>query len=111
MMNPPLPDSDVLIIGLTENKSKIPENYLKTGLIELHLELGVPDQGDRYQILLVLTDLICKRNLELNQIELSYDLTENLTGLEIACLIRQALNNAFFSSPRAQSPLHLRIDS
>lgn len=88
--------NNVLIIGMTNRKDMIDEAILRPGRIELHIEVGLPDEEGRLQILKIHTDKMYKSNCLADDVILD-DLakkTKNYTGAEIAGIVKNACSFA-----------------
>ncbi|CAB1103703.1 unnamed protein product [Ectocarpus sp. CCAP 1310/34] len=91
--------NNVLIIGMTNRKDMIDDALLRPGRLEVHVEIGLPDEAGRLQILQIHTrgmkekgrlDKETADNME----ELSR-LTKNFSGAEIEGLVKSAASYAF----------------
>lgn len=91
--------NNVLIIGMTNRMDMMDEALLRPGRLEVHVEIGLPDEAGRLQILTIHTNKmrvngrIAKDALE-NMGELSRQ-TKNFTGAEIEGLVKSAASYAF----------------
>ncbi|CAN0246375.1 unnamed protein product [Ectocarpus sp. 4 AP-2014] len=91
--------NNVLIIGMTNRKDMIDDALLRPGRLEVHVEIGLPDEAGRLQILQIHTRGM-KENGRLdketadNMEELSR-LTKNFSGAEIEGLVKSAASYAF----------------
>lgn len=88
--------NNVLIIGMTNRKDMIDEAILRPGRIELHIEVGLPDEEGRLQILKIHTDKMYKSKCLADDVILD-DLakkTKNYTGAEIAGIVKNACSFA-----------------
>lgn len=47
---------NILVIGLTNRKDLIDEAVLRPGRLEVHIEVGLPDEAGRQQILAIHTE-------------------------------------------------------
>ncbi|KAF9932263.1 transport between ER and Golgi ATPase protein [Modicella reniformis] len=89
--------NNILIIGMTNRKDMIDEALLRPGRMEVHMEIGLPDESGRLQILKIHThkarenDMIAK---DVDLVELAA-LTKNFTGAEINGLVKSATSFAF----------------
>ncbi|XJO78664.1 hypothetical protein BDV3_003069 [Batrachochytrium dendrobatidis] len=89
--------NNILIIGMTNRLDMIDEALLRPGRLEIHMEIHLPDEKGRLQILNVHTSKMRTNNL----LDLSVDvaelaaLTKNFSGAEIAGLIKSASSFAF----------------
>ena len=54
--------NNILIIGMTNRKDMIDEAILRPGRLEIHLEIGLPDERGRLQIFEIHT-----KNMKLNE--------------------------------------------
>ncbi|KAG0047765.1 transport between ER and Golgi ATPase protein, partial [Gryganskiella cystojenkinii] len=89
--------NNILIIGMTNRKDMIDEALLRPGRMEVHMEIGLPDEHGRLQILKIHTAKIMENNLmdtDVDLIELAA-LTKNFTGAEINGLVKSATSFAF----------------
>ncbi|KAM6496126.1 vesicular-fusion protein SEC18 [Amanita muscaria] len=89
--------NNILIIGMTNRKDMIDEALLRPGRLEVHMEISLPDEKGRYQILNIhttkmRTNGVLDRDVDL--LELS-TLTKNFSGAEINGLIKSATSFAF----------------
>lgn len=84
--------NNILIIGMTNRKDLLDEAILRAGRLELHVEIGLPDEHGRQEILkvhtkkMILNDLLEK---DVNLEELS-KMTKNFTGADIETLVKRA---------------------
>ncbi|KAF9580111.1 transport between ER and Golgi ATPase protein [Lunasporangiospora selenospora] len=88
--------NNILIIGMTNRKDMIDEALLRPGRMEVHMEIGLPDENGRLQILKIHTSKIKENNImdeDVDLIELAA-LTKNFTGAEIGGLVRSATSFA-----------------
>ena len=90
--------NNILIIGMTNRKDMIDEAILRPGRLEMHVEIGLPDDNGRLQIINIHTDKIKKSNRmskdALDNLELLAKRTKNYTGAEIEGLIRLTVSFA-----------------
>lgn len=91
--------NNVLIIGMTNRKDMIDEAILRPGRLELHVEIGLPDEAGRQQILKIHTEKMRSHNRMSQEAadnlgELAR-MTKNFTGAEIEGLVRNAASFAF----------------
>ncbi|KAI1314449.1 transport between ER and Golgi ATPase protein [Mortierella claussenii] len=89
--------NNILIIGMTNRKDMIDEALLRPGRMEVHMEIGLPDEQGRLQILKIHTHKALENNLlspDVDLIELAA-LTKNFTGAEIYGLVKSATSFSF----------------
>ncbi len=89
---------NVLLICMTNRKELIDEAILRAGRLELHIEINLPDQSGRYDILKIHTSKMQKSNHlapDVNLDELS-QLTKNYTGAELEGLVKCASQSAIY---------------
>ncbi|KAJ3531815.1 hypothetical protein NM688_g7518 [Phlebia brevispora] len=89
--------NNILIIGMTNRLDMIDEALLRPGRLEVHLEISLPDEKGRLQILNIhtakmRTNGILDRDVDL--LELA-QLTKNFSGAEINGLVKSATSFAF----------------
>jgi vesicle-fusing ATPase len=89
--------NNILIIGMTNRLDMIDEALLRPGRLEVHMEISLPDEHGRFQILNIHTSKM-KTNgvmdLDVDLAELAA-LTKNFSGAEIGGLIKSATSFAF----------------
>ena len=89
--------NNILIIGMTNRLDMIDEALLRPGRLEIHMEINLPDEKGRLQILNVHTSRMKKNELLEKDVDLGElaSLTKNFSGAEIAGLIKSASSFAF----------------
>lgn len=91
--------NNVLIIGMTNRKDMIDEAILRPGRLELHVEIGLPDEAGRLQIIKIHTEKMRLNNRispeAVEKLPELAELTKNFTGAEIEGLVRNASSFAF----------------
>ena len=89
--------NNILIIGMTNRLDMIDEALLRPGRLEIHMEIHLPDEKGRVQILNVHTSRMAKNNLIDNDVSIPElaALTKNFSGAEITGLIKSASSFAF----------------
>ncbi|KAG6828494.1 hypothetical protein H0H92_007810 [Tricholoma furcatifolium] len=89
--------NNILIIGMTNRKDMIDEALLRPGRLEVHMEISLPDEKGRYQILNIHTSKMRTNGVmdhDVDLLELAA-LTKNFSGAEIGGLIKSATSFAF----------------
>ncbi|PFH51344.1 hypothetical protein AMATHDRAFT_3193 [Amanita thiersii Skay4041] len=89
--------NNILIIGMTNRKDMIDEALLRPGRLEVHMEISLPDEKGRYQILNIHTSKMRTNGVmdsDVDLLELA-SLTKNFSGAEINGLIKSATSFAF----------------
>jgi hypothetical protein len=89
--------NNVLIIGMTNRLDMIDEALLRPGRLEVHMEISLPDEHGRYQILTIHTVKMRSNNVLDSDVDLRElaALTKNFSGAEIGGLIKSATSFAF----------------
>ena len=88
--------NNILLIGMTNRKDMIDEALLRPGRLEVHMEISLPDEKGRVQILKIHTAKMQQSgNLdpEVSIDELAHQ-TKNFSGAEISGLVRSAASFA-----------------
>lgn len=88
--------NNILLIGMTNRKDMIDDALLRPGRLEVHMEISLPDEEGRVQILKIHTAQMRKHgNLDpsVDLAELAR-LTKNFSGAEISGLVRSATSFA-----------------
>ncbi|PYH89462.1 putative vesicular fusion ATPase [Aspergillus ellipticus CBS 707.79] len=89
--------NNILLIGMTNRKDMIDEALLRPGRLEVHMEISLPDESGRAQILKIHTQKMRDNNVmddDVDLPELSL-MTKNFSGAEIAGLVKSASSFAF----------------
>ena len=89
--------NNILIIGMTNRKDMIDEALLRPGRLEVHVEISLPDESGRLQILKIHTAKMNKEGVMSSDVSLP-DLaskTKNFSGAEIEGLVKSATSFAF----------------
>ena len=89
--------NNILIIGMTNRLDMIDEALLRPGRLEVHMEISLPDEKGRYQILNIHTakmraNRVMDTDVDLEELAAS---TKNFSGAEINGLIKSATSFAF----------------
>ncbi|CAG8486068.1 1360_t:CDS:10 [Acaulospora morrowiae] len=89
--------NNILIIGMTNRLDMIDEALLRPGRLEVHMEIGLPDEGGRMQILKIHTSKMRTNNIMDSDVDLNElaSLTKNFSGAEINGLVKSASSFAF----------------
>lgn len=89
--------NNILIIGMTNRIDMIDEALLRPGRLEVHMEISLPDERGRLQILNIHTakmreNKVMERDVSLEELA---NLTKNFSGAEISGLVKSATSFAF----------------
>lgn len=89
--------NNILLIGMTNRVDMIDDALLRPGRLEVHMEISLPDEHGRQQILKIHTAKMRDNNVmdrDVNLAELAH-LTKNFSGAEIGGLVKSASSFAF----------------
>jgi vesicle-fusing ATPase len=89
--------NNILLIGMTNRMDMIDDALLRPGRLEVHMEISLPDEAGRAQILKIHTSKMRDNNVmdhDVDIIELAA-LTKNFSGAEIGGLVKSASSFAF----------------
>ncbi|KAI3654864.1 hypothetical protein MP228_000244 [Amoeboaphelidium protococcarum] len=89
--------NNILVIGMTNRLDMIDEALLRPGRLEVHMEVNLPDEKGRTQIMKIHTAKMRQNNIlddDVDVVELA-QLTKNYSGAEIAGLVKSASSFAF----------------
>ncbi|KAF9696834.1 hypothetical protein EKO04_005579 [Ascochyta lentis] len=89
--------NNILLIGMTNRMDMIDEALLRAGRLEVHMEISLPDEQGRAQILKIHTTKMRKNDVleaDVNTDELA-KLTKNFSGAELNGLVKAASSFAF----------------
>lgn len=101
--------NNVLLIGMTNRKDLIDDALLRPGRLEVQMEIGLPDEAGRLQIIEIYLAKMKengKLSKDVDPVELS-TLTKNYSGAEIAGLVRAAQSMAMNSLITASSKVEV----
>lgn len=89
--------NNILLIGMTNRKDMIDEALLRPGRLEVHMEISLPDEHGRSQILKIHTQKMRDNNVMDTDVDLAELalMTKNFSGAEIAGLVKSASSFAF----------------
>ena len=84
--------NNLLLIGMTNRKDMIDEALLRPGRLEVHMEISLPDEHGRQQILNIHTMKMRKNGKMASDVDLAElaHLTRNFSGAEIQGLVKSA---------------------
>ncbi|KAJ1555347.1 transport between ER and Golgi ATPase protein [Cladochytrium tenue] len=86
------PLNNILVIGMTNRLDMIDEALLRPGRMEIKMEISLPDENGRLQILNMRTNNLLERDVDLMELA---SLTKNFSGAEIAGLVKAASSWSF----------------
>nr|WCZ58616.1 vesicle-fusing ATPase [Andalucia godoyi] len=89
--------NNVLIIGMTNRRDMLDEALLRPGRFEVQVEIGLPDEAGRQQILSIHTRHLKENKVLGGDVSLEHLATEtkNFSGAEIEGLVKSAVSFAF----------------
>ncbi|THH17754.1 hypothetical protein EW146_g3121 [Bondarzewia mesenterica] len=89
--------NNILIIGMTNRLDMIDEALLRPGRLEVHMEISLPDENGRFQILNIHTTKMRLNGVMDADVDLAElaSLTKNFSGAEINGLVKSATSFAF----------------
>lgn len=101
--------NNILVIGMTNRKDMIDEALLRPGRLEVQMEIGLPDEKGRLQILNIHTARMRNHNKLANDVDLPElaTLTKNFSGAEIEGLVRAAQSTAMNRLIKASSKVEV----
>ena len=88
--------NNILLIGMTNRKDMLDEALLRPGRLEVMIEVGLPDQKGRLQILKIHTSKMAENSFLDREVDLEKlsELTKNFSGAEIEGLVKSATSHA-----------------
>ncbi|KAF8472794.1 P-loop containing nucleoside triphosphate hydrolase protein [Kalaharituber pfeilii] len=89
--------NNILIIGMTNRLDMIDEALLRPGRLEVHMEISLPDESGRRQIIKIHTNKMRTNNAMDSDVDIEElaSLTKNFSGAEISGLVKSATSFAF----------------
>ncbi|GFG30720.1 hypothetical protein Cfor_11558 [Coptotermes formosanus] len=101
--------NNILVIGMTNRRDMIDEALLRPGRLEVQMEIGLPNEQGRFQILSIHTSRMKeykKINPDVDIKELA-TLTKNFSGAELEGLVRAAQSTAMNRLIKAASKVEV----
>lgn len=89
--------NNILLIGMTNRKDMIDDALLRPGRLEVHLEISLPDEPGRLEIIKIHTSKMRDNNLldpDVNMEEIAAN-TKNYSGAELNGVVKAAASFAF----------------
>lgn len=111
--------NNILIIGMTNRKDLIDEAILRPGRLEVHVEITLPDERGRLQIIQIKTaDMQKNKRISdeaISKLPLLATMTKNYTGAELEGMVRNAASFALSrhidpSNPRAVDTKSIKVE-
>jgi len=101
--------NNILVIGMTNRKDMIDEALLRPGRLEVQVEIGLPKESGRLEILNIHTGTMRKNEKLSSDVELSElaTMTKNFSGAEIEGLVRAAQSCALNRLVKASSKVEI----
>jgi vesicle-fusing ATPase len=89
--------NNILVIGMTNRMDMIDEALLRPGRLEVHMEISLPDEHGRYQILRIHTAKMRTNNVMDTDVDLAElaAMMKNYSGAEIEGFVKSATSFAF----------------
>ncbi|XP_061561861.1 vesicle-fusing ATPase-like [Phycodurus eques] len=105
--------NNILVIGMTNRPDLIDEALLRPGRLEVKMEIGLPDEKGRVQILNIHTAKMRQFKLLASDVdvkELAVE-TKNYSGAELEGLVRAAQSTAMNRHIKASNTVEVNIDT
>ena len=104
--------NNILLIGMTNRKDMLDEAILRPGRLEVHIEIGLPDEAGRHQILKIHSSKMSENEFLGQDVDVA-DLarrTKNFSGAEIEGLVKSAVSFALARQIDFQNLSSMEID-
>eukprot|EP00127_Corallochytrium_limacisporum_P002855 Clim_evm34s142 gene=Clim_evmTU34s142 len=97
--------NNILVIGMTNRKDMIDEALIRPGRLEVQMEISLPDEKGRIQILKIHTSKMRQNDVLDGDVDIDElaGLTKNFSGAEIEGLVKSATSFAFNRHVKANS--------
>lgn len=105
--------NNILLIGMTNRKDMIDDALLRPGRLEVQIEIGLPDEHGRNQILNIHTSKLKGNDVLADDVDIPRIAkeTKNFSGAEIAGLVRSATSFAMNRHVTANAQLKDDVDN
>ena len=105
--------NNILVIGMTNRKDMMDEALLRPGRLEVQVEISLPDEGGRQQILSIHTASMrqggyLSSDVSLPSLAVS---TKNFSGAEIEGLVKSAASFAFARQVQVDNIKKIEVDA
>lgn len=92
--------NNILVIGMTNRKDMIDEALLRPGRLEVHVQIGLPDEAGRFDIFMIHTKKMRENKTIGPDVDLRElaSLSKNYSGAEIAGVVKSAASFALNSN-------------
>ena len=104
--------NNILLIGMTNRRDMLDEAILRPGRLEVHIEIGLPDEAGRMQILKIHSAKMSENEFLGQDVDVA-DLarrTKNFSGAEIEGLVKSAVSFALARQVDFQNLGAMEID-
>ncbi|XP_067825201.1 vesicle-fusing ATPase isoform X2 [Heptranchias perlo] len=104
--------NNILVIGMTNRPDLIDEALLRPGRLEVKMEIGLPDEKGRVQILNIHTARMKEHSLlstDVDVLELAQE-TKNFSGAELEGLVRAAQSTAMNRHIKAATKVEVDME-
>ncbi|RUS91129.1 hypothetical protein EGW08_001154, partial [Elysia chlorotica] len=105
--------NNILVIGMTNRKDMIDEALTRPGRLEVQMEISLPNEHGRSQILNIHTETMRNNNKLAEDVDLAElaSVTKNFSGAEIEGLVRAAQSTAMNRLIKATSKVEVDTDA
>jgi vesicle-fusing ATPase len=88
--------NNILLIGMTNRRDMLDEAMLRPGRLEVQIEIGLPDEAGRAQILKIHTSRMAANSFLAPDVDLARlaEATKNFSGAELEGLVKSAASFA-----------------
>ncbi|KAF3704134.1 Vesicle-fusing ATPase [Channa argus] len=105
--------NNILVIGMTNRPDLIDEALLRPGRLEVKMEIGLPDERGRIQILNIHTarmrqNELLSTDVDINELAVE---TKNFSGAELEGLVRAAQSTAMNRHIKASSTVEVNLET
>jgi vesicle-fusing ATPase len=96
MIDGPEPLNNILLICMTNRKDLIDEAILRPGRLELQIEIGLPDEDGRKEILSIHTSKMHEKGYMADDVDINMLATKckNFTGAELESIVKTSVSYA-----------------
>jgi len=104
--------NNILLIGMTNRIDMIDEALLRPGRLEVKMEIGLPDEEGRLEILQIHTAQMRKHKKLSPEVDMAYlaKKTRNFSGAEIEGLVRSAQSTAMNRMIKAKDKVSVSLE-